>query len=72
MQILRGLREDRDLSQADIARVLGTTQQTYARYESGINELPLRHLIKLCRFYGVRAEDVLGLRAEENNSQQKK
>ncbi len=60
-QVLRDLREDHDLTQADIARVLGTTQQVYSRYENGINELPIRHLITLCRYYGVGADSVLGL-----------
>ena len=51
---LRDLREDRDLTQAQIARLLNTTQQVYSRYEKGINELPVRHLVTLCRFYGVK------------------
>ena len=46
-EILRELREDRDLRQAEIAAVLGTTQQVYSRYENGVNELPIRHLITL-------------------------
>ncbi len=60
-QVLRDLREDHDLTQSDIAHVLGTTQQVYSRYEKGINELPIRHLITLCRFYGVSADRILGL-----------
>ena len=43
-EILRSLREDSDLTQAQVAAVLGTTQQVYARYEKGANELPVRHL----------------------------
>ena len=43
-EILRDLREDRDYTQAQIAEVLGTTQQVYSRYENGINEMPVRHL----------------------------
>lgn len=61
-EIIRGLREDRDLTQAEIARVLGTTQQVYSRYEKGINELPLHHIITLCRFYKVSADVLLGLK----------
>ena len=61
VEILRELREDRDLTQTDIARVLGTTQQVYARYERGINELPLRHLQTLCHYYGVSADYILCL-----------
>ena len=60
-EILRELREDRDLTQADIANLLGTTQQVYSRYENGVNELPIRHLITLCRYYAVSADYVLGL-----------
>ena len=60
-EILRELREDRDLTQSDIASLLGTTQQVYSRYENGVNELPIRHLITLCRYYKVSADYVLGL-----------
>ena len=65
-EILRELREDRDLRQAEIAAVLGTTQQVYSRYENGVNELPIRHLIALCRYYRVSADDVLGLKRERD------
>lgn len=61
-EIMRELREDHDLRQEDIARLLGTTQQVYSRYEKGINELPIRHLKTLCRFYHVNADYVLGLK----------
>ena len=60
-EILRELREDRDLTQSDIANLLGTTQQVYSRYENGVNELPIRHLITLCRYYNVTSDYVLGL-----------
>ena len=60
-EVLRGLREDRDLKQAYVARLLGTTQQVYSRYENGINEIPLRHIVTLCRFYRVSADYILGL-----------
>ena len=60
-QIIRELREDHDLKQADIAKVLGTTQQVYSRYEMGINEMPIRHLITLCRYYNISADYILGL-----------
>lgn len=58
---IRELREDHDKTQAELARVLGTTQQVYSRYENGTNELPLRHLITLCRYYGVSADYILCL-----------
>ena len=58
---IRELREDNDLTQAQVAKLLGTTQQVYSRYEHGVNELPIRHLITLCRFYKVSADYILGL-----------
>ncbi|MBP3452174.1 MAG: helix-turn-helix transcriptional regulator [Clostridia bacterium] len=60
-EIIRELREDHDLTQADVAAVLGTTQQVYSRYEKGINEMPIRHLITLCQYYHVSADYILGL-----------
>ena len=60
-EILRDLREDRDLKQNTVARVLGTTQQVYSRYENGVNEMPIRHLRTLCQSYGVSADYVLSL-----------
>ena len=56
---LRGLREDNDLTQAQIAEVLGTAQTMYARYERGANEMPLRHLVSLCKYYNVSADYLL-------------
>ena len=57
---MRDLREDHDLTQLHVAKILGTSQTMYARYERGANELPLRHLIALCRFYKVSADYFLG------------
>jgi len=53
---LRGLREDNDLTQVQIAEILGTSQTMYARYERGANEMPIRHLVTLCKFYNVSAD----------------
>lgn len=62
---IRDLREDRDKTQLEIARILGTSQTMYARYERGVNELPIRHLITLCRYYQVSADYILGLDEKE-------
>ena len=59
---IRALREDHDLTQEQVAKLLGTSQTMYARYERGANELPIRHLIKLCELYHVSADDILGIR----------
>ena len=58
---MRDLREDHDKTQQEIADVLNTSQTMYARYERGANELPIRHLITLCRYYQVSADYLLGL-----------
>lgn len=63
---IRGLREDNDLTQSQVASILGTSQTMYARYERGANELPLRHLITLCRFYNVSADYLLGTTPDQN------
>lgn len=60
-EIIRELREDGDYTQKQIADILNTTQQVYSRYEKGVNELPLRHLVALCRFYNVSSDYILGL-----------
>ena len=52
----RGIREDNDLTQAQVAAFLGTSQTMYARYERGANELPIRHLVNLCRLYNLSAD----------------
>ncbi|MDR1629165.1 MAG: helix-turn-helix domain-containing protein [Oscillospiraceae bacterium] len=59
-EMLKDLREDKDLTQRDIAKLLGTTQQYYSKYESGHKELPIRHLITLADFYKVPADLILG------------
>lgn len=61
-EILRELREDRDLKQSAVAGVLGTTQQVYSRYENGIIEMPIRPLRTLCEYYNVSADYVLSLK----------
>lgn len=59
---LRALREDNDLTQQRVAEILGTSQTMYARYERGANELPVRHLVTLCKLYNVSADYLLDTR----------
>lgn len=61
VDVIRELREDNDLTQSEVAKYLGTTQQVYSRYENGENELPIRHLISLCKLYNVSADYILCL-----------
>ena len=69
---IRDLREDNDLTQEQVARILGTSQTMYARYERGANELPIHHLITLCRLYRVCADYILGLSNEMHSKSQSK
>ena len=64
---LRDLREDHDLTQEDVAHILGTSQTIYARYERGANELPIRHLLKLCKLYNVSSDYILGISEINDN-----
>lgn len=57
---LKEIREDRDLKQIDVARVLKITQVVYSRYETGIRLMPVDKLDKLADFYGVSIDYLLG------------
>lgn len=61
MNRLRDLREDRDLKQSDIAKILNISQQYYQCYESGKNEIPTRHLITLAKFYNISIDYIVGI-----------
>lgn len=58
---LRDLREDNDKSQAEIASLLGMKQQQYARYESGVQEIPLHHFITLAKYYNGSLDYLAGI-----------
>ena len=64
IQNLRIIRIKNGHSQMDIAEVLNTTQQQYSKYENGQNEIPVRHVITLCKFYGISSDWLLGLKEE--------
>lgn len=64
---MRNLREDSDMTQQEIADILGTSQTMYARYERGANELPIRHLIRLANYYDVSTDYMLGLTEEKKS-----
>ena len=51
---LRVIRTKKGYSQMDIAEVLDMQQQQYSRYETGQNEIPVRHIITLCKFYSCK------------------
>ena len=57
---IRNLREDQDLSQTKVAKMLGMSQTGYSKYETGENDIPTAILIKLARFYGTSVDYLLG------------
>lgn len=61
MYRIRDLREDRDLSQAEIAKVLKTTQQQYSKIETGKADISGEKLCLLAEFYNVSVDYILGL-----------
>lgn len=50
---LKVIRENKKHTQTEIGKLLGTTQQQYYKYENGIQEIPLHHLITLATYYDV-------------------
>lgn len=57
---MRALREDKDLTQQQIAKILNKSQQGYNHIETGRAELKIEDLIKLCDFYNVSADYFIG------------
>lgn len=56
---IRDLREDRDLNQTRVAKMLGMSQTGYSKYETGENDIPTAILIKLARFYNTSIDYIL-------------
>ncbi len=59
-QRLKDLREDRDLNQTEVAKLLFTSQTVYSRYERGALTIPVEHLLILADFYNVSTDYILG------------
>ncbi len=57
---IRDMREDRDMNQTQIAKMLGMSQTGYSKYETGENDIPTAVLIKLARFYNTSIDFLLG------------
>ena len=58
--IMRGLREDNDVKQREVAEYLNIDQRVYSRYERGQNAMPVRFIPLLCDYYNVSADYLLG------------
>ena len=61
MYRIRELREDRDLSQAAIAKILKTTQQQYSKIENGKSDISGEKLVILAKFYNISIDYILGI-----------
>lgn len=59
-QHIRDMREDFDLTQEEVGKLLGIKQTVYSRYERGIQTIPVEHLLKLADYYGVTTDYLLG------------
>ena len=57
---LKDLREDKDLFQKDVAKIIKVSQQQYNKYELGINSIPIEKLDKLAEFYSTSTDYILG------------
>jgi len=58
---IKELREDKDINQEEIAKILNCTQSTVSKYERGENELKIEDLKKLCQYYNVSSDYIIGL-----------
>ena len=58
---IRNLREDMDMNQTQIAKMLGMSQTGYSKYETGENDIPTDILVKLSQFYNVSVDYMLGI-----------
>ena len=57
---IRDMREDKDMTQTEVAKYLGMSQTGYSKYETGENDIPTTVLIKLSRFYNTSIDYLLG------------
>lgn len=60
-QHIRDLREDNDLTQTELGRILNISQRTYSYYEKGEHDIPPEILIKIARYYHTSVDYLLGL-----------
>ncbi len=61
---IRDMREDKDLTQAQLAKILHTHTTTYRRWETGETEIPAHIIKELCKFYNISADYILGFTNE--------
>ena len=64
MSRIKEIREDKDLTQSEVAKILNVSQVAYSYYELGKRQLPIDLLIKLAKFYNTSTDYLLGLTDE--------
>lgn len=69
---IRDLREDTDLTQRQVAKILHCSQQVYANYELGQRDIPTSILIALAKLHGTSTDYILGLTDERKPYPEKK
>lgn len=65
---LKDIREDKDLTQKEIAKILNISQPTYSAFENGTKIIPLKHLNTLCNYYEVSLDYILSLSNERKST----
>lgn len=65
------VRETKNITQIELAKHLGIKQQQYARYEKGINLMPLTYFVEVCKYLNVSADYLLGLSDKKENVKEK-
>lgn len=65
MSRIRDLREDRDLTQREMAEILNMSQTGYSKYETGENDIPTAILIRMADFFETSVDYLLGLTDEQ-------
>ena len=65
-QRLKDLRKDKDMTQEQVAKILGTAREQYNKYELGKQEIPFHHVITLAKFYNVSIDYIAGLSQTPN------
>ncbi len=63
---IKWVRDCKNITQQEIAEHLGIKQQQYARYEKGVNIMPITYLPEICKYLGVSADYILGLKDDED------
>jgi len=69
---IQWIRDCRNITQKEVAQALGIKQQQYARYEKGINIMPVTYLAPLCKILNISADYIIGLTNEEISYQKSK